>query len=136
MENLSDEAVVLQYKRNPYYQYFCGATSFQNKPPCDASELAKFRQRIGKEGVDVIFAVSVSLHGKAAEESRVHIDSTVQEKNITYPTDGKLAIKTINRLNKLAKHHGVKQRRTFAKEVKEQRLKLRLKRVFNNAFIG
>ena len=38
-----------------------------------------------------------------------------QEKNITYPTDSKLAIKIINRLNKLAKKHGIKQRRTFVK---------------------
>jgi IS5 family transposase len=36
----------------------------------------------------------------------VLIDTTVQEKNITYPTDAKLAIKIINRLNKLAKRHG------------------------------
>ncbi|VVM27318.1 hypothetical protein BSPWISOXPB_395 [uncultured Gammaproteobacteria bacterium] len=35
------------------------------------------------------------------------IDTTVQEKNITYPTDAKLAIKIINRLNKLAKRHGI-----------------------------
>jgi len=37
----------------------------------------------------------------------------VQEKNITYPTDGKLAIKIINRLNKLAKAYGIQQRRTY-----------------------
>jgi IS5 family transposase len=24
LENLSDERVVLQFKSNPYYQYFCG----------------------------------------------------------------------------------------------------------------
>jgi len=24
LENLSDENIVLQWKRNPYYQYFCG----------------------------------------------------------------------------------------------------------------
>ncbi len=48
-----------------------------------------------------------------------------QEKNITYPTDSKLAIKIINRLNKLAKQHGIKQRRTFVKEVKNCRLRIR-----------
>ncbi|VVM20673.1 hypothetical protein BSPWISOXPB_10307 [uncultured Gammaproteobacteria bacterium] len=53
------------------------------------------------------------------------IDTTVQEKNITYPTDAKLAIKIINRLNKLAKRHGIQQRRTYVKEVKNCRLSIR-----------
>lgn len=69
--------------------------------------------------------MSVGLHGDAVEDKTVNIDTTVQEKNITYPTDGKLAIKIINRLNKLAIHQGIKQRRTFVKEVKDMRLKLR-----------
>lgn len=51
--------------------------------------------------------------------------TTTVQKNITYPTDAKLAIKIINRLNKLAKHHGIKQRRTFVKEVKSYRLSIR-----------
>jgi IS5 family transposase len=59
--------------------------------------------------------MSVQLHGKAALEKTVNIDTTVQEKNITYPTDAKLAIKIINRLNKLARKHGIQQRRTFIK---------------------
>jgi hypothetical protein len=52
--------------------------------------------------------MSVALHGKQAQEATVLIDTTVQEKNITYPTyptyptDAKLAIKIINRLNKLS----------------------------------
>jgi hypothetical protein len=33
--------------------------------------------------------MSVALHGKQAQESTVLIDTTVQEKNITYPTDAK-----------------------------------------------
>ena len=37
----------------------------------------------------------------------------------------KLAIKIINRLNKLAKVEGIQQRRTFVKEVKGQRLACR-----------
>ena len=69
--------------------------------------------------------MSVALHGNQALEDTVNIDSTVQEKNITYPTDAKLAIKIINRLNKLAKHHDIQQRRTYQKEVKALRLNIR-----------
>lgn len=120
--DLSDEVVVVQWQMNPYYQVFCGETSFQTEVPCHSTELVKFRQRIGEQGVMKIFAMSVALHGEAAEESTVLVDTTVQEKAITYPTDTKLAIKIINRLNKLAKRHGIKQRRTFVKEVRELRL--------------
>ncbi len=69
--------------------------------------------------------MSASIHGSNIEDEVVNIDTTVQEKNITYPTDGKLAIKIINRLNKLAKDCGIQQRRTYVKEVKKLRLRLR-----------
>lgn len=49
----------------------------------------------------------------------------MQEKHITYPTDSKLAIKIINRLNKIAKAHGIQQRRTYVREVKTLRLAIR-----------
>ncbi len=101
LENLSDESVVLQWKRNPYYQAFCGMKEFQQKLPCHSTELVHFRKRIGAEGMEQIFRMSVGLHGESALEDVVHVDTTVHEKNITYPTDSKLAIKIINRLNKI-----------------------------------
>jgi len=125
LENLSDEQIVLQWKRNPYYQAFCGLSEFQQVLPCHSTELVKFRQRIGKEGFERIFQMSIALHGRLAHEAVVNIDTTVQEKNISYPTDSKLAIKIINRLNKLAKYHGISQRRTYVKEIKGLRLSIR-----------
>ena len=75
LENLSDENIVLQFKRNPYYQYYCGMNEYTPALPCDATELVKFRKRIGK-GVQLIFAISVALHSKNAKEKRVIIDTT------------------------------------------------------------
>jgi len=76
---------------------------FQQKLPCHNTELVHFRKRIGADGVERIFRMSVGLHGESALEDVIHIDTTVHEKNITYPTDSKLAIKIINRLNKIAR---------------------------------
>ncbi len=53
------------------------------------------------------------------------IDTTAHEKNVTYPTDGKLAIKIINRLHKIAKREGIALRRTYVKEIKGHRITLR-----------
>ncbi|HEC45187.1 MAG TPA: IS5 family transposase [Epsilonproteobacteria bacterium] len=125
LENLSDENAVLQWKRNPYYQYFCGMTEYQPALPCDPTDLVYFRKRIGSEGAEEIFAMSVKLHGKDAEEKQVIIDTTVQEKNVTYPTDGKLAIKMIHHLHRIAKDEEIQLRRTYVKEIKGHRISLR-----------
>ena len=68
--------------------------------------------------------MSVELHGEAAQESQVIVDSTVQESNMTFPTDGKLAIKIIIHLIRMAKKENIKLRRSFKKEVKELRTDL------------
>ena len=116
LENLSDEVVVERWVQNPYYQLFCGMDQFQWNMPCDPSDLVHFRNRIGDEGATLILATTAQMHGKRAQESEIVIDTTVQEKNITHPTDTKLARKIIQRCWKLADGHGVKLRRRYRKD--------------------
>jgi hypothetical protein len=52
-------------------------------------------KRIGEEGVEKIFQASAALHGEKGQEREVIVDTTVQEKNITFPTDTKLRVKII-----------------------------------------
>ena len=133
IENLSDEAIVERWVRDPYYQYFCGMKEFQWDVPCDPSDLVYFRRRIGSEGVTLILAFSAQLHGSGAEEKEVVIDTTVQEKNITHPTDTKLARKIIQRCWKLADDQGVRLRRRYRKEVKSCLMNQRWRRTAGQA---
>ena len=111
--SLSDERVVEEWVQNPYYQYFSGMAVFQWKYPCTPSELTHFRNRIGKEGSEMIFKNSIELHGKSALEKEVLVDSTVQEKNITYPTDLKLHVKIIKKCREISKQENIKLRQSY-----------------------
>lgn len=118
MYSESDESVVERWKENPYWQQFCGMVDFQWELPCDPSDLVYFRQRIGEAGVALILAVSAQMHGQRAQEAELVVDSTVQEKNITYPTDTKQYRKIIARCWNLADAQGVSLRRRYRKDVR------------------
>ena len=51
LENLSDENVVIAWKRNPYFQYFCGFSDFQTALPCHSTDLVYFRNRKKKKRI-------------------------------------------------------------------------------------
>ena len=75
----------------PYFQYFSGEVAFQWQQPCAASDLVHFRKRLRKEGIQALLALSLQMHGnKLAKAKEILVDTTVQEKNITLPTDGYL----------------------------------------------
>lgn len=115
--DLSDEAVTEQWVENPYFQYFSGEEHFQWKLPIDPTSLVKFRQRIGEKGTEKILAVSIKLHGAKVKEKEVVADTTVQEKNMTYPTDSKLHKKIVQKCQKIAEEEGIKLRRSYRRTV-------------------
>lgn len=101
LRNLSDESVVEQWSENAYYQYFCGMQEFIPGAPCASSELVHFRKRIGEKGIELIFQESIRVNNEDDDEHHhdtAFIDSTVQEKNITYPTDAKLHKKIVRKV--------------------------------------
>ena len=127
LRNLSDESVVDQWAENNYYQYFCGNTDFTPETPCDASELACFRNRIGPQGVELILKESIRINGKDAEERDVVVDTTVQEKNITFPTDAKLHRKIIKKCRKIAEFESIGVRQSYTRELKRLALNQRFR---------
>ena len=65
------------------------------------------------------------LHEDKLDETEVCIDTTVQEKNITFPTDAKQYRKIHEKLLKVAREEGIGLSRTYEKEVKELKLHTR-----------
>jgi IS5 family transposase len=113
-----DETAVEAWVQNPYWQYFSGEDTFQWEKPCDPSDLVHFRKRIGPKGMEKIFQISIDLHKeKVSKEKAVVVDTTVQEKNITYPTDTKLARKIAEQCVGIARQEGLKLRRSYSRTI-------------------
>lgn len=125
MEDLSDEVLVQRWVQNPYYQVFTGEVEFQWAFPCDPTTLTNFRKRIGSEGHEKILAASIALHADKIEEDEMCIDTTVQEKNITFPTDAKQYRKIHGHLLKIARKENIYLTRTYEKEEKQLKLHTR-----------
>src|SRR5215217_1501040 len=129
LRNLSDESLVEQWSENLYYQYLSGEQHFQPTIPCVPTELVAFRHRIGEAGMELILKESIRINepGDGDLGSVVSVDTTVQEKNITYPTDDKQYKKIIKKCWKIATREGIALRqsytRTFKKLGYEQRFK-------------
>jgi transposase, IS5 family len=116
--NESDENVVDRWIENPYWQYFCGEVNFQKQAPFDPSEFVHFRKRIGEEGAEKLLQLSIHLYGKEVNVKEVLADTTVQEKNITFPTDTKLHKKIIDKCLKIAEKEEITLRQSYTRTVK------------------
>ena len=94
--NLSDRKLIQFFLQNPSWQYFCGFEYMQDKVPCDSSCLTRFRrERLKEEGCQELLKETVELGQrcgfiKSSRLSEVIVDTTVQEKDISFPTDFKV----------------------------------------------
>jgi len=119
---LSDEGVCERWVHDPYFQYFTGEEFFQHAFPHERSDLSHWRKRLGDK-LELLLAESLRVAHEAGalhsqDLKRVTVDTTVQPKAITFPTDAKLLHAAIKGLNRLARKHGVKLRQSYLRIVK------------------
>ena len=124
--DLSDEELVARWSENLYWQYFSGLEYFEPRPPCDATQIGRFRRAVGEEGLEQLVksTIETAVQIKAvkpAELERVIVDTTVQEKAIAHPVDSRLLEIARHKVASAAKRVGIELKQTFAKEAKQLR---------------
>ena len=118
--DLSDEVVCELWLENPYYQYFCGEELFRHRLPFDRSSMTHWRNRMGAERLQALLQESLAAATrsgaiKPADLARAVVDTTVQPKNVTFPTDAKLVNRAREKLVTLAKKLGVELRQSYVR---------------------
>lgn len=116
--NLSDEALCERWVESPYFQYLCGEEFFRHELSFDRSSMTRWRQRMGEERIGALLqeslAVAVKTGAMKPQDTRqVIVDTTVQPKNVMFPTDAKLIHRARERLVRLAKKMGLDLRQTY-----------------------
>lgn len=123
--NESDESVCERWAQDVYFQFFCGEEYFQARLPSDPTNLVRFRQALGEAGVEELLATTIAaatqMKAITAEFERVIVDSTVQEKAISYPTDSRLLEVARIKLVHLAQRAGLALKQTYEREGKRLR---------------
>lgn len=118
--NLSDDAVCTRYLDSPYWQYFCGEEFFQHRLPFDRSSMTRWRQRMDEKRIKALLQESLSVAVKTGalkpgDTRQVIVDTTVQPKNVMFPTDAKLIHRARERLVRLARKAGLELRQTYVR---------------------
>ena len=119
---LSDEGVCERWVHDPYFQYFTGEEFFQHAFPHERSDLSHWRKRLGAK-LELLLAESLRVAYESGalrtrDLARVTVDTTVQPKAISFPTDAKLLHAAIRGLNRLARQHGIRLRQSYLRLAK------------------
>jgi len=118
MYSMSDAETCARWIDSPYLQHFCGETFFQYETPFDRSSMTRWRKRMGEENlIELVKESLATAHRTGAlrpeDVKKVTTDTTVQPKNVAFPTDAKLLYTEIVRLAGLCRKHGVKLRQSY-----------------------
>jgi IS5 family transposase len=118
--DVSDEDAVENWLENPYWQFFCGYDYFQWELPINPSSMTRWRKRIGIKGAEAILkatvrAAEVTGIVKPVSFKRVTADTTVMEKNISYPRDVRLYLASLQTMVRVAKKRGIRLRQTYTR---------------------
>ena len=118
--DLSDEELCARWVENPYFQYLCGEEFFCHELPFDRSSMTRWRQRMGEERIAALPQESLSVAVKTGamkpqDVRRVIVDTTVQPKNVMFPTDAKLLDRARERLVGLARKVGLDLRQSYVR---------------------
>ena len=118
--DLSDEMLCERWVESPYFQHFCGETFFQHKLVFDRSSMTRWRQRMGEDKLKCLLqeSLAIAIETKAmspADVAEVIVDTTVQPKNVMFPTDAKLMNRGREMLVRLAKATGIDLRQSYTR---------------------
>jgi len=124
--DLSDEELVERWSENVVWQFFSGMAYYTPELPCDATQLGRFRRVLGEAGVEQLLksTIEAAVAMKAVtkrEFERVIVDSTVQEKAVSHPTDSRLLEVAREKIARLAKRAGIALKLTHEREGKTLR---------------
>jgi transposase, IS5 family len=122
IHGLSDEGVCERWVDDPYFQHFTGEEFFQHKFRHERSDLSHWRKRLGSK-LDLLLAESLRIAHQAGalrtrDLKRATVDTTVQPKAISFPTDAKLLHAAIKGLNRVANKCGVRLRQSYLRIAK------------------
>ncbi len=120
LKGLSDEQTVHGWVENPYWQFFCGEEFSQHALPIDPSQMTRWRQRIGEDGVERLLQATLTA-GKTTRTitegslDKIIVDTTVQPKAVEHPTDARLYRKVHRAMLKIAEQEGITLRQSYRK---------------------
>ena len=104
LHNKTDRAMGADLSANGLFQAFCGATFIKAWSPPHWTKIEEFRNRISRDSHHAIGEIVLKMAHDCSycDPSWADVDSTVQEANMSYPSDARLMVKLAEKASKAA----------------------------------